>query len=237
VRPGRANYYEAGFTKSLAGNLRIDGNVFRRDFRNLPDDDTLLDTGISFPIAFSKAQIYGEEVQIGVPHWGRFSGFVSYSNQKGVGQGPLTGGLFLGDKATNTAESSTFPISQDQRNTVRTRIRFQAIERLWFAASAGYGSGLPVNLDQPIDFNAALTQFGPTILNQVNFADGRVRPNFSLDASAGATLFHKENRDIAMQIDANNLTNRVNVLNFASLFSGTAVAPPRSVSARLKLSF
>jgi outer membrane receptor for Fe3+-dicitrate len=237
VRPGRANYYEVGFTKSLAGNLRIDGNVFRRDFHNFPDDDTLLDTGISFPIAFSTARIYGEEVQIGVPHWGRFSGFVSYSNQKGVGQGPLTGGLFLGDKATNTAQSSTFPISQDQRNTVRARVRFQATERFWLASSAGYGSGLPVNLDQPIDFNAALTQFGPAILNQVNFAAGRVRPNFSLDASAGATLFHKENRDIAMQIDANNLTNRVNVLNFASLFSGTAVAPPRSVSARLKLSF
>ncbi len=40
-----------------------------------------------------------------------------------------------------------------------------------------------------------------------------------------------------MQLEANNLTNRVNVLNFASLFSGTAVAPPRSVSARLKVAF
>jgi hypothetical protein len=237
VRPGRANYYEAGFTKSLAGNLRIDGNVFRRDFHNLPDDDTLLDTGISFPIAFSTARIYGEEVQIGVPHWGRFSGFVSYSNQKGVGQGPLTGGLFLGDKATNTAGSTTFPISQDQRNTVRARVRFQATERFWLAASAGYGSGLPVNLDQPIDLNAALTQYGPAILNQVNFAAGRVRPNSSLDASAGATLFHKESKDISVQLEADNLTNRVNVLNFASLFSGTAVAPPRSASARVKLSF
>jgi hypothetical protein len=237
VRPGRANYYEVGFTKSLAGNLRIDGNVFRRDFHNFPDDDTLLDTGISFPIAFSTARIYGEEVQVAVPHWGRFSGFVSYSNQTGVGQGPLTGGLFLGDKATNTAGSSTFPISQDQRNTVRARVRFQATERFWLAASAGYGSGLPVNLDQPIDYNAALTQYGPSILNQVNFGAGRVRPNFSLDASAGANLFHKENKDVSVQLEANNLTNRVNVLNFASLFSGTAVAPPRSVSARLKLSF
>jgi hypothetical protein len=237
VRPGRANYYEAGFTKSLGGKLRIDGNIFRRDFRNFPDDDTLLDTGISFPIAFSTAQIYGEEFQIGVPHWGRFSGFVSYSNQTGVGQGPLTGGLFLGDKAANAADTSKFPISQDQRNTVRARVRFQATERLWFAASAGYGSGLPVNLDQPIDTNAALTQYGPAILNQVNFAAGRVRPNFSLDVSAGATLFHKESKDISVQVEANNLTNRVNVLNFASLFSGTAVAAPRSASARVKLSF
>jgi TonB dependent receptor len=237
VRPGRANYYEVGFTKSVAGKVRIDGNVFRRDFHNFPDDDTLLDTGISFPIAFSTAQIYGEELQVGVPRWGRFSGFVSYSNQKGVGQGPLTGGLFLGDKAANAADTSKFPISQDQRNTVRARVRFQAAERLWFAASAGYGSGLPVNLDKPIDFNIALAQYGASILNRVNFAAGRVRPNFSLDAAVGATFFHKEGKDVSMQLEANNLTNRVNVLNFASLFSGTAVAPPRSVSARLKLSF
>jgi len=29
----------------------------------------------------------------------------------------------------------------------------------------------------------------------------------------------------------------VKVINFASLFSGTAVAPPRSVSAKLRLTF
>jgi len=237
VRPGRANYYEAGFTKSLAGKLRIDGNLFRRDFRNFPDDDTLLDTGVSFPIAFSTAEIYGEEVQVGAPNWGRFSGFVSYSNQTGVGQGPLSGGLFLGDKAASASNTIRFPISQDQRNTVRARVRFQAVQRLWFAASAGYGSGLPVNLDQPVDYSNALAQYGASILNKVNFTAGRVRPNFSLDGAAGATLFHKEAREISMQVEANNLTNRVNVLNFVSLFSGTAVAPPRNVSARLKVAF
>jgi outer membrane receptor for Fe3+-dicitrate len=71
----------------------------------------------------------------------------------------------------------------------------------------------------------------------VNFTAGRVRPNFSIDAAAGATFYHKEGKDVSMQLEANNLTNRVNVLNFASLFSGTAVAPPRSVSARLKIAF
>src|SRR5216683_757775 len=89
VRPARANYYEVGFTKSFAGKLRIDGNVFRRDFRDYSDDDVLLETGISFPIAFSSAEIHGEEIQIAVPHWGRFSGVLSYSNQTGIGQGPI----------------------------------------------------------------------------------------------------------------------------------------------------
>jgi hypothetical protein len=94
-----------------------------------------------------------------------------------------------------------------------------------------------VNLDQQIDFNAALAQYGASILSKVNFAAMRVRPNFSLDASAGATLYHKEGKDVSVQLEANNLTDRVNILNFASLFSGTAVAPPRSVSARLKAAF
>ncbi len=240
VQPGRANYYEAGFTKSFAGKLRIEGNVFRRDFRNMSDDDTLLDTGISFPIAFASGKVYGEEVQIAVPNWGRFSGFVSYSNQTGFGQGPITGGLFLGDQASGVADASKFPISQDQRNSVRARIRFQAMQKLWVAASAEFGSGLPVNLNGPVDANALnflLAQYGPAIVSRVNFDAGRVRPNFSFDASAGATLFHKEMKDISVQLEANNLTNRVNVLNFASLFSGTAIAPPRSMSTRLKFSF
>ena len=237
VQPGRANYYEVGFTKSLWGSLRIDGNIFRREFRNYSDDDTLLDTGISFPIAFASAEVHGEELQIAVPRWGRFSGFVSYSNQTGVGQGPITGGLFLGDAAAGVSDTSKFPVSQDQRNTVRARVRFQATGRLWLATGAEYGSGLPVNLANPADLGVLLTQFGAAILDQVNFNAGRVRPNFSLDAAAGATVYHKEEKDISLVIEANNLTDRVNVINFASLFSGTAVGPPRSVSARLKLGF
>ena len=240
VRPARANYYEVGFTKALWSKLRIDGNVFRRDFRDYPDDDVLLDTGISFPIAFSTAQIQGEEIQIAVPRWGRFAGSVSFSNQTGRGLGPITGGLFLGSETAGIPDTRKFAISQDQRNTLRAHARVQATERLWFAASAEYGSGLPVNLNGPAgpnQINFLLEQYGPAILGEVNFDAGRVRPNFSLDAAAGDTLFHKEGKEVALEIEGRNLTNKVNVLNFASLFSGTAVALPASVSARLKVSF
>ncbi len=240
VQPARANYYEVGFTKSLAGKLRIDGNVFRRDFTNYSDDDVLLDTGVGFPIAFASAEIHGEEIQIAVPRWGRFSGVLSYSNQTGIGQGPITGGLFLGSETAGISDTSKFPVSQDQRNTVRARVRFQAMERLWVATSAEYGSGLPVDLNGPVgpsQINFLLQQYGPAILNEVNFNAGRVRPNFSFDAAAGVTLLHKEGRDVSFEIEGHNLTDKLNVLNFASLFSGTAIAPPASVSARLKVGF
>jgi hypothetical protein len=71
----------------------------------------------------------------------------------------------------------------------------------------------------------------------VNLQRGRVRPNFSLDAAAGAQVYSTEHRSATLQIEAANLTDRLDVINFASIFSGTAVAPSRSVSARVKFTF
>jgi len=228
-----------GITKGFGGKLRIDVNLFRRDFRDFADDDLLLNTGVSFPIAFATALIEGEELRLEVPRWGRFSGFLSYANQTGIGHGPITGGLFLGEEAgTAITDTSSFPISQDQRNTLRGRLRLQALSRLWLAVSAEYGSGLPVDLgDGPIDYNFLLSQYGASVLDRVNFARGRVRPSFSLDAGAGVDLYRRDSRTVALLIQSANLTDRVNVINFESLFSGTAIGPPRSVSLRLRATF
>src|SRR6266403_2155120 len=114
VRPGRGNFYEGGVTKAFLGKLRLDANVFRRDFRHYSDDDVLLDTGVSFPIAFAKARIFGAEIRVEIPQWGRFSGYLSYANQSGIGQGPITGGLFLGnDEANALTDTSRFAVTQD----------------------------------------------------------------------------------------------------------------------------
>jgi hypothetical protein len=134
VPAAEGNFYEIGVTKTLFSKFRLDANVFRRDFHNYSDDDVLLQTGVSFPISYSRARITGEEVRLEVPHWGRFSGFVSYANQSGLGQGPITGGLFIGSDAQGVlTDTSKFAVSQDQRNTLRARVRFQATTRLWFA--------------------------------------------------------------------------------------------------------
>jgi len=71
----------------------------------------------------------------------------------------------------------------------------------------------------------------------VNFAKNRVEPNFSLDLGAGAELYRKESRSVQLQLQAVNIADRLNVINFASVFSGTAIGVPRSVSARLRISF
>jgi hypothetical protein len=40
-----------------------------------------------------------------------------------------------------------------------------------------------------------------------------------------------------LQFDATNLTNRLNLINFAGLFSDSSVAPPRGYAVRLQLAF
>jgi hypothetical protein len=42
---------------------------------------------------------------------------------------------------------------------------------------------------------------------------------------------------MSLEAEAANVTNRVNVVNFASLFSDTAIGVPRSASVQLKFQF
>src|ERR1700736_2071367 len=198
VRPARANYYEVGATKSVSGKLRIEANIFRRDVHNYSDDDILLNTGVGFPIAFSHARIFGEELHLEVPEWWRFSGYLSYSNQSAIGSGPITGGLFLGSDAAGVlTDASQFAVSEAQRKTARAGVRFQAERRVWLATSAQYGSGLPVELSSSENLTFLLAQYGSAIIDRVNFDRGRPRPTFSLDVAAGVQLYRRELRSLA----------------------------------------
>ena len=239
VEPARANYYEVGLTKGVRGHIRLDVNVFLRTFRNFADDDTLLNTGVSFPIADARARIHGVEGKLAMPDWGRFSSSISYSYQEAVGQGPITGGLFIGSEAiSEISDNSRFWVSQDQRNTARASLRYQVTHRLWLSTENSFGSGLPVELDTGnTNYNFLLAQYGSQILGKVDFARGRVRPSYSLDAGAGFDLYKREGKNVSLQVQGSNLIDRLNVINFASLFSGTAISTPRSFGLRVKASF
>ena len=74
-------------------------------------------------------------------------------------------------------------------------------------------------------------------MDRVNFDRGRVRPSFSLGASFGADLWRRDKRSLSAQLSILNLTDRLNVIDFAGLLSGTAIAPPRSFGIRLRAEF
>jgi hypothetical protein len=234
VQPSHGDYYELGATKSFHGKLRVDANMFRRDVDNYADDSQLLSTGISFPIAFAKAIIYGAEGKIELVNWGKFSGFASYSYIVGNAWYPVTGGLFLGDDATNPT-SGHFPDSQDQRNTVRARIIYQVIPRLWLAFGCNYNSGLPFQPDQTPEQYAA--EYGQDVVNHLNFNRDRISPYFTQNASLGVDVYQHEKVQVRFQVDGENLSNTLELIDFGGLFSGNAIGPGRSAQMRLTTTF
>lgn len=237
VQPSQGNYYEAGFTKVFREKLKLDGNYFRRQVNNYADDDQIQNTSISFPIAFEKSIIYGAEGKLELIEWRHFTGVISYSYEVGNAWFPVTGGLFLADDAS-AAESQLsghFPDSQDQRNTIRGRLRYQIAPRFWIAGGIQYDTGLPFEFDG--DPAEALAQYGPQVLSRINFARGRIYPSFQVNASAGAQVYKSDHMNMQVQIDGQNLNNVLDVIDFGGIFSGNAIGPSRSVAMRLTTTF
>lgn len=234
VEPSEGNYYEAGLTKALFQKIKLDANYFRRLVNNHADDDQINNTTISFPITFRKAIVYGAEAKVLLTEWNRLSGYVSYSYTVGNVWFPVTGGLFLG---ANTVIPITghFPNSQDQRNTVRARLRYQVAPRLWIAGGVQYDTGLP--FDFVGDPALVLAQYGPQVLSRINFARGRIFPTFQANASAGADIYKSDRLKMRLQADGQNLTNVLDVIDFGGLFSGNAIGPSRSYALRLTAEF
>jgi len=234
VEPSEGNYFEAGLTKAVFNKLKFTGNYFYRTVNNYADDDQIDNTTISFPITFQKSIIYGAEGKIDLPEWRRFSGFASYTYTVGNAWFPVTGGLFLGDD-TEIPASGHFPDSQDQRNTLRARLRYQATRRFWLAGGVQFDSGLPFDFEG--DPDQALAEYGPQVVSRVNFASGRIEPTFQVNASAGADIYKSDRFNMRFQIDGQNLTNVLWLIDFGGLFSGNAIGPSRSVAARLTTNF
>jgi hypothetical protein len=237
VEPSQGNYYELGATKAFLNKLRVDANLFRRDVNNYADDSQILSTGISFPIAFRKAIIYGAEGKIEVPNWGPFSGFVSYSYIVGNVWNPVTGGLFLGDDASAALTQTTghSPDSQDQRNTLRARVRYQIIPRLWMALGCDYNTGLPFEPDLTPQQYA--TEYGQVVISHLNFNRDRIDPYFTQNLSVGADVFKREKLAVRFQGDIANVSNTLELIDFGGLFSGNAIGPARQYTFRLVTTF
>ena len=233
VPTSRGNFFEAGLSKTVGGRTRIDVTGFNRRMTDVADDDLLLNTGVSFPIAFQSANIYGAEAKFEFRAMKNLSGFVGYSLLHGVGQLPVTGGLFLGEDIAQLESTEAFPLTQDQRHTIRGRVTYQFSPSTWIAVAGSYGSGLPFE-----DFNGtpdeAVEQFGQEVVDRVNFETGRVKANASFDIASGMTVGKWAKSALRLQAEVRNLTNRFDVINFAGLFSGTALVAPRTFSVRLR---
>ena len=75
------------------------------------------------------------------------------------------------------------------------------------------------------------------MVSRINFDRGRIYPAFQVNASAGVDLIKTDRFNMRLQVDGQNLTNVLNVIDFGGLFSGNAIGPPKSYALRLQTQF
>jgi len=96
---------------------------------------------------------------------------------------------------------------------------------------------LSVELDPDVTRADFENEFPAKILDQVNFERGFVKPRTIFNAYAGKEFALSEHVRMLGQINVENLFDKFYLFTFESVFSGTAIGRPRSVSGRLSFNF
>jgi hypothetical protein len=162
------------------------------------------------------------------------SGSLSATTGRAISTPPFTGGLFLGQDAVDLLSAGPFPIDHDQRLGLHGLATFDPSGPLWVSGSARYDSGLVSNPS-----NAAEVAADPDYRDLLPYVDlagnpPRVRPRTIVDAAVGMDFGDARGRKTwAAQVQVTNLFDRVALYNFQSVFVGTRLVQPRTVSVRL----
>ncbi len=234
IPPERQNVYEAGVQQPLFGKVSVNVMYFRKDIRNLHDNDNFFNTGIIFPTALARAKVRGAEGRIAVPEFRRFSGSVSFTHYSVLVTPPFTGGLFLGNTAIDLLRSGPFVIDHDQKLGVQGVVTYRPHKGIWTTASTRYDSGLVTNPSDP-----KVVAADPDYADLLPYVDlganpPRVRPRTLVDMAVGYERVRDDRRTWEVVLQVSNLMNRTALYNFQSIFVGTRLVQPRSVGVRLK---
>jgi hypothetical protein len=107
--------------------------------------------------------------------------------------------------------------------------------RLWVAVGSDYNSGLPFQPDLTPQQYA--TEYGQAVVGHLNFDRGRISPYLTENVSLGGDLYRREKRSVRVEADVDNLSNKLEVIDFGGLFSGNALGPSRQYMVRLATKF
>lgn len=234
IPPERQNVYEAGVQQSIAGKLSLNAAYYRKDIRNLHDNDNFFNTGIIFPTALAKAQVRGAEGRLTMPEMKGFSGSLSVTHYRVLVTPPFTGGLFLGSTAIDLLRSGPFRIDHDQSLGVQGILMHRTRAGFWSSVSTRYDSGLVTNPSDPAKVAQDPDYAG--LLPYVNLASNppRVRPRTLVDLAVGYERRANDRRQWEAIVQITNLMNRTALYNFQSIFVGTRLVQPRTLGVRLR---
>ncbi|HWI18042.1 MAG TPA: TonB-dependent receptor [Vicinamibacterales bacterium] len=238
IQPERQDVYEAGAQLSLGRMATLDTAVYRKVSRDQQDNNNFFDTGIIFPTTLSRIEVTGAETRLTLLPRKGISGSLSATTGRAISSPPFTGGLFLGQDAVDLLSAGPFAIDHDQRLGVHGLLTIDPAGPWWLSGSVRYDSGLVSNPSDPAVV-AADPDFAD-LLPYVNLSanPARVRPRTIADVAAGLDFKDARGRRTwSAQVQVTNLTNQIALYNFQSVFVGTRLVAPRSLSLRVARNF
>ncbi|HYM61930.1 MAG TPA: TonB-dependent receptor [Thermoanaerobaculia bacterium] len=240
VHSERQNAFDIGVQQAVGSKIRLDADYWRRNSRFAGDQDQFQNTGIVFPLAFSKGNLSGWNIRADLARTAGFRGFLSVGHTHAQYVPPLTGGLFLDSGALNSITAGPFLIDHDQKLQAQASLQYDIGETgFWIGANGRYDSGLvtgagPASLASDPDNAFAIPYIA--VHSGTDLDPNRVKPRTILDFSIGTDL-QKYHIPLSLQADLLNATNKRGVYNILSTFGGTHVIPPRMVAVRLRYSY
>ena len=238
IQPERQDVYEAGAQVSIGGAVTFDTAIYKKISRDQQDNNNFFDTGIIFPTTLSRIDVTGAEARITVLPRKGVSGSLSATTGRAISTPPFTGGLFLGQDAVDLLSAGPFAIDHDQRLGVQGQLTLDPSGAWWMSGTVRYDSGLVSNPSDPAEVAADPDFFD--LLPYVNLVSDvpRVRPRTIVDVAAGIDLKDAQGRKTwSAQLQVTNLTNQTALYNFQSVFVGTRLVAPRSLSLRFARNF
>jgi outer membrane cobalamin receptor len=229
VPPEWQNVYEIGLQQQITKHIRLDVTRYVKNARNFSDDEQFLETGVVFPLTIARGDVRGLEARLDVRAYHGLGGYLSYANSKAIGTTPITGGLPIGSGEQLTPNLK-FPGDQDERNEGQFGVTYARKSGLWTTFTGRFDSGVPSEID-PSD--ATSGEIDPRIAAELDFNRGRIKPRALFNMAAGYELMKESAHPVSLQFGVNNLTDRLYLFNYLSIFSGTHIGRPREFTGRV----
>jgi len=239
-RSERQNAYMVGLQQAVGSKLRVDVDFWWRRSKNPADQDQFENTGIVFPITFTEGRHNGWDVRLDLAETHGVRGFVSVGHTRALYVPPPVGGLFLDVGAIDAITGGPFLIDHDQKLQAQGQLLWDIGQSgLWLGANVRYDSGL-VTAASPDELAAdpdnAFAAPYVVIHTGGDLDPNRIKARTIANFSLGLDL-HRHHVPISIQADLLNAFDPAGVYNILSVFGGTHVIPPRTLSVRLRYGF
>ena len=142
IQPGFRNQFNTGFQQSIGKFLLVDLDYFWKYTHNAYDFSTLLNTTITFPIAWHNSKLDGVTGRVSTTNLHGFQAYWTFGHTRARYYPPETGGLI---PQGAPLAAGVFRIDHDQAFQSTSVFRYQHKNNEWVAFTWRYDNGLVVS--------------------------------------------------------------------------------------------